>query len=162
MLMSIGDVRTDVVHRYVESQLAHHRMADDRVQDQLAKFQRQFSENNLDAVRRSAHGQYIYNLHLVLEHDRRWCEVHEENLAKTDLMIQRVAKAKGHLLSRVSLFADHLHVALGCVLAHSPEDVALSFLNNLAYAHGMTPLFSFGYYAGTFGPIDMGAIWRAS
>jgi len=39
--------------------------------------------------------------------------------------------------------------------------VALGYLNNLAYAHGMTALYSFSYYVGTFGEYDMGAIWSA-
>jgi len=38
--------------------------------------------------------------------------------------------------------------------------VALSYLNNLVFAHGMKALFCFSYYVGTFGEYDMGAIWH--
>src|SRR5271157_4595529 len=38
-LASIGDVRGDVIESYVANQLGHHRMADDRVQDDLRRFQ---------------------------------------------------------------------------------------------------------------------------
>jgi hypothetical protein len=54
-------------------------------------------------------------------------------------------------LSRVSLFADHLHITMGCNYNESPQEAALSYLNNLAYAHGMTEVYRNGYYLGTFG-----------
>ena len=38
--------------------------------------------------------------------------------------------------------------------------VALAYMNNLAYAHGMQPLFYHSYYAGTFGTYDLDAIRR--
>jgi hypothetical protein len=38
--------------------------------------------------------------------------------------------------------------------------VGLSYLNNLAFAHGMRPLYQFGFYLGTFGPFDMNAVRR--
>ena len=41
-----------------------------------------------------------------------------------------------------------------------PESVALSLLNNLAYAQGMTPAFRFSDYVGTFGRYDRNAIRR--
>jgi len=31
----------------------------------------------------------------------------------------------------------------------------LSYLNNLAYAHGMRPRYQFGFYVGTFGPCSL-------
>ena len=40
-------------------------------------------------------------------------------------------------------------------------DVALSFLNNLAYAHGNSALYKSGAYLGTFGNFDLGALWQA-
>jgi hypothetical protein len=43
----------------------------------------------------------------------------------------------------------------------SPEEVALKYLNNLAYAHDMQRLFQFGYFAGTIGPYDMDAVRRS-
>ncbi len=75
-------------------------------------------------------------------------------------MIVRVAEKKQQQISRLSLFADHLHVTMRCHYQQSPQVVALSYLNNLAHAHGMEALFCFSYYLGTFGEYDMGAIWR--
>jgi REP element-mobilizing transposase RayT len=159
-LGSVGNVRREVIERYVADQLGHHRMADDRVQDLLAEFQLTFPGVDLSTPQRSTHGQYVHNLHLAMVHYDRWCEVRRDRLETTRDMVLRVARAKGHRLSRVSLYADHLHVTLGCGYEESPEAVALGYVNNLAYAHGMTELFSRGYYVGTFGEYDMGVIWR--
>ena len=34
----------------------------------------------------------------------------------------------------------------------------LAFLNNLAFVHGMKPVFQFGAYVGTFGEYHQGAV----
>jgi len=161
-LNSIGDVRREVVEAYVADQLGHHRMAEARVQQQLEEFQLTFPDVNLSKPQFSAHGRYVYNLHLVLVHQDRWCEIRRDRLEATRDMIVKAARAKQHRLSRLALFADHLHVTMGCGYKESPEDVALGYLNNLAYAHGMKEVFRHGYYVGTFGEYDMGAVWRVS
>jgi len=61
-------------------------------------------------------------------------------------------------LSRVGLLPDHIHLTLGCPIDQSPETIAISFLNNCAYAVGMKPVFQFGYYVGTIGEYDRGAV----
>jgi len=53
-----------------------------------------------------------------------------------------------------------VHLTLGAPYERSPEEIALSYLNNLAYAHGMQPVYQFGYYVGTFGEYDMDAVRR--
>jgi len=58
------------------------------------------------------------------------------------------------------LLADHLHVTIGSGYSQSPEEVSLSYLNNLAYAHGMKAMYQFSYFVGTFGEYDLGAIRR--
>jgi hypothetical protein len=75
-------------------------------------------------------------------------------------MLERIARKKRHLLTRVGLLVDHVHLTLGCGIEESPLEVGLGYLDNLAYAHGMRPLFQFGFYAGTFGPYDMNAVRR--
>lgn len=160
-LTSVGDSPREVVEAYVGSQLSHHRMADDRVQERLGRFQRQFPEVDLSEPLFSAHGRYIYNLHLVLVHDGRWKDADEGRLEKTSEMLLKAARRKGHRLSRVAVLPDHMHVTLGCGYEESPEEVALGYLNNLAFAHGMQPLYRFSYFVGTFGEDDLGAIRRA-
>ena len=57
-----------------------------------------------------------------------------------------------------AVLPDQIHLTLGCDLAESPEQVALSHLNNLAFAVGMKALFEYGYWVGTFGEYDLGAV----
>lgn len=157
-LTSVGDVRRQMVEAYVAGQLGHHRMADDRVQQQLKDFQVEFADVDLAQAVFSSHGQYRHNLHLVLVHEQRWREVRRERLEITRDMVIGAARKKQHRLSRLSVFTDHLHLTLGCGYGESPEAVALGYLNNLAFAHGMKEVYAHGYYAGTFGEYDMGAV----
>ena len=160
-LTSVGESRRHVVESYVENQLGHHRMADPRVQERLQRFQFSFPDVNLAEPEFSSHGRYLYNLHLVLVHDRRWCEVNEQRLQTTHDMIRKVATKKQQRLSRLALLTDHLHLTLRASYADSPADTALAYLNNLAYAHRMQPLYQYGYFVGTFGEYDADAIRRA-
>ncbi len=74
-------------------------------------------------------------------------------------MIVRAAGKKGHFLSRAGIVPDHVHLALGCNLDESPAEVALSYMNSLAYACGQKRVFAFGFYVGTFGEYDLGVTW---
>ena len=160
-LTSLGAANRETIEAYVASQLDHHRMSDDRVDRMLADFQIEFPETKLSQPLRSAHGEYLYNLHLVLVYAGRWREIRRDQLQITSDMIIRSAQAKGHRLSRLALLADHLHLTLGVPPEMSPGDVALSYMNNIAFAHGMTDLFSSSYYVGTFGEFDMQAVRRS-
>ncbi len=102
-LTSVGDAKREKVEAYVAGQLGHHRMADQRVDPTLADFQIDFPEVDLSRPQRSAHGEYLYNLHLVLVHAERWQEVRRDRLQITLDMIVRCARTKRHRLSRVGL-----------------------------------------------------------
>jgi hypothetical protein len=73
-------------------------------------------------------------------------------------MIVGASRTKGYLLSRAGILPDHVHLTLGCPLDVAPSDVALAFLNNLAYVHGIKPMFQYGAFVGTFGEYDSGAV----
>jgi len=135
-------------------------MADPRVEARFKDFQFVFSNVNPTAEQFSSHGRYVYGLHLVLVHEARWREIREEELAVTRDMLFKVARQKGHRISRLALLPDHLHATIGCGFQESPEEVALSYMNNVAFAHGMKPIFCASYYVGTFGEYDMGVIRR--
>jgi hypothetical protein len=113
---------------------------------------------HLERPRHTSHGEFIYNLHLVAVHQRRFAEAHDDFCRRTLEMLRGVAGKKNHLLSRVGLLLDHVHWTVGCGIEESPLQVGLSYLNNLAYAEGMRPLFQFGFYVGTFAPYDMNAV----
>jgi hypothetical protein len=66
-------------------------------------------------------------------------------------MVLGACSSKGYLLSRGAILPDHVHLALGCPFDVAPEDVAIGFLNNLSYAHGMKAVYQYGAFLGTFG-----------
>lgn len=157
-IKSIGQAKAQVVEEYVSSQLSHHRMADPRVNKMMQKCQLSFPEIDLSAVRYTSHGQFIYNLHLVYVHQRRFNEISESALRASVVMIKKTAKSQKHLLRTAGILSDHIHIALGCGIDNTPQNVALSYMNNLAYAHDMKCIYQYGYFAGTFGQYDLGAV----
>ncbi|MFO1004083.1 MAG: hypothetical protein U0936_27515 [Planctomycetaceae bacterium] len=68
------------------------------------------------------------------------------------------ARKKDWRLSRIGILSNHLHILPGAAVTESPQSVALSLMNNIAYVYSMTPVLKFSYYAGTFGGYDRGAI----
>lgn len=159
-ICSVGPAGREHVEGYVRSQLAHHRMADASVQQMLQRLQVTCPGVDLSKVQFSAHGEFIHNLHLVFVYDQRWSEVREEELARNNDTVLRVAEKKGHRVSAIGVFADHMHVTVGCNVDDAPGEVAVSYMNNLVFRQGMRPLYQAGYYAGTFGEYDLWAIRR--
>ncbi len=155
---STGSGNSQAIERYVESQLNHHRMADSRVQQRLERYQLHRPDIELSAVRNGTYGQFLYNLHIVLVHADRGVDVREEWLQRTTDTLCRAADKKGHLLSRASPVADHIHIMLGCDVTEPPADVVLSYMNNLSHVHGGRAIFQFGFYVGTFGRYDLNAL----
>jgi REP element-mobilizing transposase RayT len=159
-LESVGSAKRNVIEAYVCRQLERHPMADPRVQSRLVEFQISQSHVDLSHMRYSAHGQFMYNLHVVVEHQEDWPIVEEAFLSRTRDTLLGICRKKELKLSEAGIVSNHLHVALGCNLEMSPLEVGLGLLNNLAYAHGMKRLYKFGAYTGTFGNYDLGAIWN--
>lgn len=73
-------------------------------------------------------------------------------------VIVQSAEKKKWQLSRIGLLSNHVHLLLGASVTESPQSIALSLMNNIAYAYEMKPVLKFSYYAGTFGGYDRGAI----
>ena len=153
-IQSVGEGNQKVVEDYVAKQLQQHRWADPRIATMLAPYQL----GDLGLIRQSSHGQFVYNLHFVAVHQERYAAIREEDWKRTSQMLQGVARKKEHRLSRVGLDLDHVHWTIGCPLEESPLEIGLCYLNNLAFAHGMRPLYQFGLHVGTFGTIGMGAV----
>jgi len=157
-LRSIGSTRREKLESYLQSQTAHHPMAEPRVQRRLR--QRQINEPGIDlsAPRQTAHATYWYNLHIVMATEGRWMEIRDEVLTSMRDMLLKASRSKGHLLSRAGILPDHVHLTVGCSLGESPLEVALSYMNNLAFACGRRPVFRSSCYVATFGEYDLGAI----
>ncbi|HEX7380094.1 MAG TPA: hypothetical protein VF278_23435 [Pirellulales bacterium] len=159
-LWSVGGANWNTIDRYIADQTRHHPMADPRVQEQFEALAIDGDKEALAQPRTSGHAQFCYNLHLVFVGRDRGFEVRPRVLEARRAMLLAVASKKGHLIGTGRIVADHLHVALGCRLSESPQEVALAYMNNLAYAVGMKPVFQYGFYAGTFSRYDLDAIRR--
>ncbi len=157
-IKSIGQTTAEVIEEYVGSQLSRHPMAEADVNERMQKYQLRFPDVDLSEPRYSSHGEYVYNLHLVFVHEERWAEIREEVLQNVTDVIVKAADSKGHLLRAAGILSDHVHIAVGCGIEDAPQDVALSYMNNLAYAHGMDRIYQYGYYAATFGQYDLCAV----
>jgi REP element-mobilizing transposase RayT len=101
-------------------------------------------------------------LHIVLVTQQRHRHHDAAHLTTVRDQPQRIAEKKGHRMSMLSAMPDHLHMTLRGKIEDAPETIALSFMNNLAYALGQKPLWEFGYYAGSFGEYDMNAVRQAT
>lgn len=155
-LTSVGDVKCSLVEKYVASQLEHHPVASAQTHAVLAKFQKSFHTSIDDPVN-SAHGQYVTCLHLVMVHAERWRVADEVHLQNSFDTVLAVAVKKQHALSRIAVLPDHIHLVLRMHYEQSPEEVALSYMNNIAFCHGQNRLWMNGYYVGTIGKYDIGA-----
>jgi REP element-mobilizing transposase RayT len=158
-LRSLGSTTRERVEQYVQSQVEHHPMADARVQELLRSLQINNTAVDLSARRQNAHAVYWYNLHVCFVAEGRCTEIRREPLEQMRDMILRVAAKKGHLLSRAGIVPDHVHLALGCNVTEAPADVAISYMNNLAYVCGLKRVFAPSFYVGTFGEYDLGVTW---
>ena len=159
-LRSLGSTRSVMVEGYIQKQTSHYRMADRRVQAQIEALQIKGDYRSLTAPRTSGHAQFCYNLHLVLVSSSRDVEIRRSVLEARRAMIVAAAAKKKHRIGSGQILADHIHLAVGCNLVESPRDVALSYLNNLAFAEGLRHVYQFGFYVGTFGEYGLGAVWQ--
>jgi REP element-mobilizing transposase RayT len=159
-LRSIGSTRRDKLLEYLAGQLDHHPLAGQRVDARLREYQIHTADVDLGEPQATSHARYWYNLHIVLVNEDRLRELHREALSSIRRMILAASAAKGHRLSRAAIVPDHLHLALGCNLEESPEEVVLGYMNNLAFARGMKANFRFSYFVGTFSEYDLGVTPR--
>jgi REP element-mobilizing transposase RayT len=159
-LRSVGKARGETVQEYVRTQTQHHVMADPRVQARLAALSIQGLGPGLLKPRLASHAQFCYNLHLVLVNRDRGKHLQTDCLERRRDRLLAIARKKSHEIGNGQLLADHIHLTLGCNLTESPSEVALRYMNNLAYAEGMKRIFEFGFYVGTIGEYDLNALRR--
>ncbi len=157
-LRSIGESKSAEVAGYIAKQAAREDLADERYREILQKYTEVDKSIDLATPQHTKSGMYWYNLHLVLVVSGRYHIQNEENLEKLKTCSFRIAAKKGYEIKALSVMPDHLHVALRGNIGQSPEEIALSFQNNLAYIMGMLYFWEFNYYVGTFGEYDMGVV----
>ena len=136
-------------------------MVDARAQATIESFQFHDPSIDLVAIRRSSYGEFSYALQVVIESDLGWRETRSEVLKTYRQTIIACCQKHEWLLSRIGILSDHMHILLAARMTDSPESIALSLMNNLAFSQGMKPMFRFSYYVGGFGHFDRGAIRNA-
>jgi REP element-mobilizing transposase RayT len=149
--------RTDV-EAYIQRQVEREPLADPRFKDLLREFTVVNSSVDLSGSTETNSGRYWYNLHLVLVVESRYRIGDPVWLRTIRDWSFKIAAKKGYSISRLSVMPDHVHASLRGNIAHCPEEVALAFLNNLAFALGQKRVWEPCYYLGTFGEYDMGAV----
>jgi REP element-mobilizing transposase RayT len=155
---SIGHNQRDQVEAYIGRQAEKEAATDIRFRALLRQLCTVRPQVDLSQPTESRSGRYWYNLHLTLVTQDRYRVGDEATLRKIHGTCLRIAEKKGYAISALAVMPDHLHLALRGAIDHAAEEVALSFLNNLAFAAGQRPLWESGYYAGTFGAYDMDAV----
>jgi REP element-mobilizing transposase RayT len=133
-------------------------LADQRFREMLARFTVVDSYVDLARPTESNSGRYWYNLHLVFVVSERYRIGDESTLAKIRDAVPRICHKKGYAASTYAVLPDHVHLALRGDIAETPEEIALSFLNNLAFVLDQRPWWQAGYYAGTVGEYAMAAV----
>jgi REP element-mobilizing transposase RayT len=155
---SIGDPTRAQVEAYIRNQVPNEPLADDRFREALTAFTVVDAEVDLSQPTASSSGRYWYNLHLVLVAGERYRIGEAAVLTKIRDTALRICVKKGYAASAVAVLPDHLHLAVRGGITQSPEEIALSFLNNLAHVLDRRPWWEAGYYAGTFGEYSMAAV----
>ena len=157
-MSTVGDASRSTVEKYIHNQVAREPLVDPKFKDFLREFSVVSEDSDPGEPVATRSGRYWYNLHLVLVTRERSRLVDRESLATLRDASLCIAETKGYRISALSVMPDHLHVALRGNIDHSPEEIALAFMNNLAHILGHAGLWKTSFYVGTFGEYDMWAI----
>lgn len=155
---TVGQTRRHEVEAYIERQVQRSDFASSPFKARLSAFTTTIPQVDLSTPSQTCSSRYWYNLHLVLVVDGRFRISDDERLNDLHQGTLRIAKVKRDRISTISVMPDHLHVALRPNIERSPEDTALSYMNNLGHLLGVKALWQPSYYVGTFGEYDMNAL----
>jgi REP element-mobilizing transposase RayT len=155
---SIGENTAAQVQQYVQRQADKESLADERFRALLKDLAFTNPALDLGQPAETESGRYWYDLHLVLVVQERFRLTKSSDLNRLRDCSLRIAEKRGHALSTWSMMPDHVHMVLRGNIRESPEEIALSYLNNLACAMGQNAVWQFGYFAGTCGAFRMDAV----
>jgi REP element-mobilizing transposase RayT len=155
---SIGHNTRNDVQQYVREQVQRAELADESYRENMQRHV--FSDPSCDLTRPSEtrSGRYWYNLHVVLVVAERYRMGSGETPARIRHACLKTAGKHGCHVADLSVMPDHLHVAMRGNPGMSPQDIALSLMNNTAFALGQVRFWEDGYYVGTFGEYTMSAV----
>jgi putative transposase len=149
---SVGHVTNDVVRHYVAQQ------HDDRESLPMARHR---DLGDPSALRVSQHGKFECNLHVVFVTERRQEFLDVEVAEALVAYWRQVCEKKRWLAWNIEVVWNHAHLFLGVSPNESPNDVAMSLLNNAEYFLSRRyaalrreverTVWQPGYYVGTVG-----------
>lgn len=155
---TIGNNRREEVLNYINQQVAKEEFVDSRFAELIQEFTFSDDEIRLQEPTETTRARYWHNLHLVLVTAGRSRFTNRESLSKLSHQCTAIARKKECKIASRSIMPDHIHLALRGALDLSPAEIALTFMNNLAFAFGQNAIWTPSYYVGSFGEYDMGAV----
>ena len=161
-LHSVGSTTREKIESYVAGQAVHHLPEDSPMRTLFSDLAITNPDIDLSKPRFTAHARYRANLHLVFVHNWRQAITDPVIWISIRNMLRRASRSKGHLLSRAGFVPDHLHFTIGIHPGESPFNVAMSYMNNLAWVHKQQAVFMPSFFVATFGEYDLGAIHPAT
>ncbi|WP_197171143.1 transposase [Novipirellula aureliae] len=157
---SIGENTNEQVLHYIARQVEKEPFVDPQFANRIAPFTKRFDDVDVNKPIEVKRGRYWYGLHLVLVTSERYRFKQLDAFERIFRWCHAIARKKEYRLGAISVMPDHLHLCLVGTIEQSPEAIALSFQNNLAYAFDQTRIWEPTYYVGTVGAYDMGAVRR--
>jgi REP element-mobilizing transposase RayT len=160
-IRSVGDNSRRDVEGYIERQVPKEQFANPRFAEAIAELTVVNSNVDLSCPLESARGRYWYNLHVVLLVERRHRIASLPTLRAICDGCLRIAQKKRHLVSRLSVKPNHVHLALRSKIEESPQQVVFAYQNNLAFLLGQQLIWDERWYAGTFSEYTLDGIRAA-
>ncbi|MDP6631082.1 MAG: transposase [Kiritimatiellia bacterium] len=155
---SLGENIDRTVEGYLRKQVRKEGFVDPRYVAKMDAFTIEDESVALSEPAETERGRYWYGLHLVVVMAGRRRLVDYELMGKIRDTCLAIGRKKECGIRAVSVMQDHTHVALKGNIALSPEEIALSFLNNLAFGMGRNRVWKDEYYVGTFSEYGMESI----
>ncbi|MEZ6090787.1 MAG: transposase [Pirellulaceae bacterium] len=135
---SLGENTARAVSHYIDHQIDNADFADASFARSIGPYTRRFPKINPNQPIEVTRGRYWYCLHLVLVTAERYRFCRVECFKRIYDRCLQIADRKAYRIAAISVMPDHLHLNLVGSVEHSPEQIALAFQNNLAFAFDQT------------------------
>ncbi len=155
---AVGQNSNRDVANYIQHQVDKEHFVDERFAATIRPFTQAFDVVDSSKPIELTRARYWYHLHIVLVHTERFRMSAEEQFRQIYDRSRQIAAKKGYSLTAISVMPDHLHLGVIGTADKSPEEIVLSFQNNLAFACGQVPIWRESYYVGTSGEYNMNAL----
>ncbi len=155
---SLGENIDTTVEKYLRKQVRKEGFVDQRYVEKMRAFTIENEAVELSEPVATQSGRYWYGLHLVVVMAGRRRLVDYELMGSIRDTCLAIGRKKGCGIKAVSVMPDHVHLAIKGNVEMSPDEIALSFLNNLAFLMGQNRVWKDEYYVGTFSEYGMDTI----